>query len=626
MKSAGNFPWRVVLRAVLMVALGAGCFLITRWMMHPEDFQPKLTGVAQEMRMKPAEWSKAEKDGTALLEDLRAKKISAVGLGNSSVLVSTKDGEKYFVQDKGNAFSSLVLSTAKDAAPDFQVAVLPLASLGVRDTGGSALGMMRDVMGLLLPVALVLLLVHFMRGELSKGPQVLEKPEDLKFTDVVGAQEAKAALQDVVAYMKDSQRYAALGARPPAGVLMLGGPGVGKTLLAKALAGECGANFIATNGSDFTSKFYGVGVEKVKRLFALARKNAPCIIFIDEIDGIAKRTSGGSGPAESESNRIVNQVLVEMDGFASNEGIVVVGATNLADNLDEALLREGRFDRRVSVKLPDVRDRADILRLYAKKVKVAGELDYQQLARLTTGMSPATLAYVVNHAALLAARKGQESVTNAEFMEAIETAQIGELNGAQRALTEAERRRIAVHEAGHAVVAAVLGAGKVEKVTILPRGGALGVTLVTQDEDKTLHLHSDLKKRIQMLLGGRNAELAVLDEASTGAGHDLQEASRLALDMVGRYGFGDKGELFSLNALPAQLAQGQVTACVKEANRVLEELNIACQRVLEEHRNALDALTAELLRDETVNGERVLQLCGVAPREPAAAAPALGQA
>jgi cell division protease FtsH len=301
-------------------------------------------------------------------------------------------------------------------------------------------------------------------------------------------------------------------------------------------------------------------------------------------------------------------VLVEMDGFADNEGVIVIGATNLADNLDEALLREGRFDRRVNVKLPDVRDRADILRLYAGKLPTMPEADFDQLARMTTGLAPAALAHIVNHAALVAARRDAQRVTMAHLMESVETTRIGELNGGQRALSEGELRRIAVHEAGHAVVASALRSGKVEKVTILPRGGALGVTLVTQEEDKVLYPKSFIEARIQMLLAGRGAELMLLGEASSGAAQDLQEASRLALDMVGRFGLSPEAGLFSLAAVPEAHAGSAVGDAVRQANTLLVALEARCTEVLEAHLPALKALTAELLEQEEVDGDRVEEL------------------
>ncbi|VTU42852.1 MULTISPECIES: AAA family ATPase [unclassified Variovorax] len=603
-------PVRSLLRNVALgLALAAVAATSAYFLKKDEPKAPELTGVAQQMRAAPEEWSKVEKDGSELLSDLRADKVSAVGIAGSGILVATTSGEKYFVVDGRGSFAALAVGEAKNPEKKpFQLVVLPNSKVGSPDVEGAWLGTARDVAGLLLPLLLIGGLVFLVRKELGGNATLVEQPTGIRFDDVIGAMEAKNALKDVVAYLKDPKRFSALGGRPPCGVLALGGPGVGKTLLAKALAGECGASFIAINGGEFTSKFYGVGVQKVKGVFELARKNAPCILFIDEIDGIAKRTSSGSGPVESESNRIINQVLVEMDGFASNEGVIVVGATNLAENLDEALLREGRFDRRVTVRHPDVRDRAEIFKLYGKKLKLHGPMDWDQLARLTTGLSPATIAHIVNHAAIVAGRHASSGVEMHHFVESVETTRIGELNGAERALSDEERAYIAVHEAGHAITAAVLSYGNVEKVTILPRGGALGVTLVTQDEDKTLMLRSDMENHIVMLLGGRNAELEVFAEASSGASHDLQEASKLALDMVGRYGFGADGSLFSLGALPAQHAAQHVTAAVRQADILLKSLSETGKALLRVYRGALDALTDELLRDETVDGTRVLEL------------------
>ncbi|VTU31455.1 ATP-dependent zinc metalloprotease FtsH [Variovorax sp. PBS-H4] len=599
--------------AFAALAVAAVFLLLRAPAVHPLD-RP-----AQAMRSTPEAWTAVEKDGSDLLRDLRAGHVGALGLAPNALLVSTTRGERYFVVDARGSFAALAISQAQQAdARPFQLVVLPDSTVGAPAADSRALTTARDLAAIFLPLFLLALVVYTMRDSIGGGAKLVEKPAGVGFDDVIGAGEAKHALQDIVDYLKDPSRYRAIGARAPCGVLMLGGPGVGKTLLAKALAGECGANFIATNGSEFTSKFYGVGVQKVKKLFETARKNAPCILFIDELDGISKRTSSGAGPAESESNRIINQLLVEMDGFEANEGVIVVGATNLEEHLDEALLREGRFDRRVHVKLPDVRDRCAIFRLYTGKLRTEGSIDHEQLARLTTGLSPATIAHIVNHAALVAARGGSRAVAMTHLMEAIETTRIGELNGAQRALGERERRYIAVHEAGHALVSAVLGYGKVEKVTILPRGGALGVTLVTQEEDQTLVLKSDMEKHIQMLLGGRNAELAVFDEASSGASQDLQQASRLALDMVGRYGFGQDGALFSIGALPAQHASRQISAAVRQANQLLETLNLQCQHVLRAHRRALDALTEELLAQETVPGARVLELVGARGPTPSA--------
>lgn len=564
----------------------------------------------QQMAADPARWGATQRDGSALLADLRTGSIAAVGVTPHALLVTTTGGERYYVVDGRGAFAGLVVQQAQSAAtPAFELAMLPQVRVGADTSQAWDRGMelFRALISLLLPILLIGAMFYLMRRDVTSLSKLVEKPTGVSFSSVVGAGEAKSALADVVQFLHQPARFAALGARAPRGILMLGGPGVGKTLLAKAMAGEAGVNFIATNGSEFSSKFYGVGVSKVKQLFATARKNAPCILFIDEIDGLSKRSSG-TGAAESEGNRIINQVLVEMDGFADNEGVIVIGATNLADNLDEALLREGRFDRRVNVKLPDVRDRADILRLYAAKLPTMPEADFDQLARMTTGLAPAALAHIVNHAALVAARRDAQRVTMAHLMESVETTRIGELNGGQRALSEGELRRIAVHEAGHAVVASALRSGKVEKVTILPRGGALGVTLVTQEEDKVLYPKSFIEARIQMLLAGRGAELMLLGEASSGAAQDLQEASRLALDMVGRFGLSPEAGLFSLAAVPEAHAGSAVGDAVRQANTLLVALEARCTEVLEAHLPALKALTAELLEQEEVDGDRVEEL------------------
>jgi len=426
---------------------------------------------------------------------------------------------------------------------------------------------------------------------------------------VIGAGEAKAALADVQAWLTEPAQFSGMGVRAPCGILMTGGPGVGKTRLAQALAGECGANFIAITGSYFSAKYYGVGIQKVKHLFELARKNAPTVIFIDEADGLGKRTDTGSGPVEAESNRIINQLLAELDGFESNEGVVVVAATNHPDNLDEALRRPGRFDRTVQVRLPDLEDRAQILRFYAAKLKTKpGELDFNQLARLTTGLSPATLSMIVNQAGLVARKAGEREVAATHFLEAIKIARIGDINGAERALSDDERTRIAVHEAGHGLVAALLDTGVLEEVTILPRGGALGVALITKTQDKHLYRETEIRNEVKVLLGGRNAEILAFSEASSGAASDLQEASRISLDMVSKFGFNADGNLFSLAALPAQYAGLQMKSAIGHANILLKDLNEACYSLLHENEPVLRAIAEQLLESETVPGETVYRL------------------
>ncbi|HKT94181.1 MAG TPA: AAA family ATPase, partial [Paraburkholderia sp.] len=571
-----------------------------------------LTGVASEMRHDASPWTTREKDASELLRDIRERDVAAIGVSREAILVSTIKGEKYYVADHNGAFANaLLLGDLKPGAtPPWQLVWLPHADVRIgAERWTEALDRVRDALSLLLPVLMLGGLLWFMRREMGGGAQLLGESPTLRFDDVIGAGEAKAALADVRAWLTEPAQFTGMGVRAPCGVLMTGGPGVGKTRLAQALAGECGANFIAITGSYFSAKYYGVGIQKVKRLFELARKNAPTVIFIDEADGLGKRTDTGGGPVEAESNRIINQLLAEMDGFESNEGVIIVAATNHPDNLDEALRRPGRFDRTVQVRLPDLEDRAEILRFYAANLKTkADDIDFSQLARLTTGLSPATLSMIVNQAGLVARKAGKQEVAAVDFLEAIKIARIGDVNGAERALSDDERTRIAIHEAGHGLVAALLGTGVLEEVTILPRGGALGVALITKMQDKYLYRETELRNEIQVLLGGRNAELLMFSEASSGAAQDLQEASRISLDMVSKHGFNADGNLFSLAALPQQVAGLQLKTAIEHANGLLHELNDACFALLRANKPVLRAIADQLLESETVPGEAVYRL------------------
>jgi cell division protease FtsH len=584
-------------------------FLHWRHEHHSAQLSPALNGTAGQMRNDASAWTKQEKDASEMLRDIREQEVTAIGVSPNAILVSMRDGAKYFVTDHNAAFSNtLLLGEMKtDARSPYQLVWLPDANIR---TGGSrwidAFDETRDAISLLLPLLLIGELIWFMRREMTGSARLLEKAPTLYFEDVIGTGEAKATLSDIQAYLSNPKQFTGLGVRAPCGILMVGAPGVGKTRLAQALAGECGANFISITGSYFSAKYYGVGIQKVKHLFELARKNAPTMIFVDEADGLAKRTDTGNGPVEAESNRIINQLLGEMDGFASNEGVIIVAATNHPDNLDEALRRPGRFDRTVQVRLPDLDDRAKIFRLYASKLtSKSADIDFNQLARLMTGLSPATLAMVVNQAGLVAHKAGDDVVASKHFIEAIKIARIGDVSGAERALNEDERTRIAVHEAGHGLVAALLGTGVLEEVTILPRGGALGLALITKTQDKHLYRETEMRNEIQVLLGGRSAELQAFWEASSGAAQDQQEASRISLDMVSKFGFNVDGNLFSLAALPPQYAGLQMKAAIEHANILLKDLNETCYALLRDNEPVLRAIAEQLLEAETVPGEAV---------------------
>jgi cell division protease FtsH len=591
--------WRylVVVGAVLLAAGGAAVLAIRRSSV-PTQPATALSAMLEQVRSQPRLWTAAERDVSVLLLDMQKHNVAGVALASTGMFVSTPVGTKYFVGDSAGKLASLVLATYERTQP----AAFPLAVVGEGDANDWHLDL-----GLVVTMAIMSVLgIQAVRVYRGNGFEFSKKESVVTFDDVIGAAEAKAALIDIKSYLKDPKGFTAIGARPPKGVLLSGPPGTGKTRLAKALAGECNVSFIPATGGDFTAMFIGLGSMRVKALFRKARKNAPCIIFIDEMDGIGRRTNTETGgTSEAEGNRIINQILTELDGFNSSSGVIVIGATNFPDAVDPALVREGRFDRKIELALPDVSDRQALFRLFAKHVKTGGVPDYGQLARLTTGLTPAAIASVVNQAALISARQGQQDVPMANFLEAIEVCRMGEVNGSSSSMTEAERERIAVHEAGHAIVAQVMKVGRVEKVTILSRGGALGVTLVTQSEDKKLHLKSELQGRIQMLLAGRAAELITYDDASSGAASDLKEASRLALSMVATLGLGDAGSLFSLDALTALNIKPDPSSAVTQAEAILAAQNERCLETLGGLRGALLELTQKLVERETIDGEEV---------------------
>ena len=423
------------------------------------------------------------------------------------------------------------------------------------------------------------------------GASMLTVQPATRFADVVGSEEAKAALARVRSFLGEPAKYARLGAKPPRGVLLVGPPGTGKTLLARALAGECHASFIAVDGSYFTAMYYGAGVAKVKALFELARRHAPCVLFIDEIDGIGQRSQGRSGGgAESELNRIINRVLVEMDGFDPLNNVVVVGATNHEDNIDEALRRPGRFDMLVRLALPMLPDRQRLFDLYLGRLHHDGHADTLALARMSAGMSPADIANTVNKAASTAAELGAECVGAEHLLRAIETQQLGgDVSPIKSLLSEATRRRLAYHEAGHALVGHLLAVGSVERVSIEPRGQALGVTHIHRESEEPLY---------------QKAELMVLESVSSGAADDLKRASELAVKMVASLGFSDRFGLLSVAGVPKELLGPDLQAAVlTEARVLLDSAQACCRRLLDERRTQLDGLAAGLLDHEVLSGE-----------------------
>jgi cell division protease FtsH len=529
------------------------------------------------------------------MSDFKANKIAALGISPSAVLVTTRDGSRYFVMDYAAKISTSILSEyEKGGQQPFELAVLPVEGMFPPLAVPVALG--TGVFGL------ALYLVFGKRLPFGKKPN-----NRATFRDVIGSEEAKQAFGEVVDYLRDPKKYAEFGARPPKGILLVGPPGGGKTHLARALAGETKAEFIVITGSEFSSPFFGVGIRRVKSVFAEAKRKSPCILFIDEIDGIGQRTKVERA-SDAEPNRIINQILTEMDGFHAANGVIVVGATNKPESLDEAMLRPGRFDRKIHVNVPGVEDRKALFEHYTSKLKSTEPLDLDQLARVTTGFTPAAISSVVNTAALTAAKQDSSSLKMSHLVEAVETENVGEVTSTGKLLKPAERRRIAAHEAGHAIMTSHLNTGTLEKVTILPRGQSLGVTIVTPHRETEFYLRSELENRIQMLLGGRVAEKLVFGDISSGAASDLSEASILAFKMVAELGMSKEGKLFSLGACRKLGLNTDHLFYLDQTQELLDEMEARCMQTLTEMKPALEQLLEMLLERETVPGEEVAAL------------------
>jgi cell division protease FtsH len=475
----------------------------------------------------------------------------------------------------------------------------------------------------------------FMSIGKSRAKVYVEKDTGVTFDDVAGVDEAKAELQEIVAFLKDPQGYGRLGARAPKGVLLVGPPGTGKTLLAKAVAGEAGVPFFSISGSEFVEMFVGVGAARVRDLFEQARAKAPAIIFIDELDALGRaRAAGGPIGGHDEREQTLNQLLVELDGFDSTSGLVLLAATNRPEILDPALLRAGRFDRQVLVDRPDKAGRVQILRVHARKIRLASDVDLEQIAALTPGFSGADLANLCNEAALAATRRGAEAVALADFTAAIERIVAG-LEKKNRLLNPREREIVAYHEMGHALVALALpGTDPVHKVSIIPRGiGALGYTIQRPTEDRYLMTREELERKIMVLLGGRAAEKLVFGHLSTGAADDIAKVTDIARDMVMRYGMDESLGYIAYEAQRPQfldvpgLASGgcprspETQARIDEAVRriVMDAFERACA-ILQQHRALLERCARELLQRETLDEAQLRAL--TAELRPAAQAPA----
>lgn len=443
--------------------------------------------------------------------------------------------------------------------------------------------------------------------------------DGIRFSDVAGEDEAKENLAEIVDYLHNPKKYSDIGASMPKGVLLVGPPGTGKTMLAKAVAGEAGVPFFSMSGSEFVEMFVGMGASKVRDLFAQAKEKAPCIVFIDEIDAIGKKRDGQFG-GNDEREQTLNQLLTEMDGFDGNNGVIILAATNRPESLDPALTRPGRFDRRVPVELPDLAGREAILKVHAKKIKTAPNVDFHAIARMASGTSGAELANIINEAALRAVRSGRSVVEQADLEESIEVVIAG-YQKKNAIMTDAEKKVVAYHEIGHALVAAMqTDSAPVQKITIIPRtSGALGYTMQVEQNDKVLMTKEELENKLATLTGGRAAEELVFGQITTGASNDIEQATKLARAMITRYGMTDEFDMVAMETVNNQYLGGDAAlACSADMQKEIDKKVIEtikaqhekARRLLADNRQKLDELASYLYEKETITGSEFMTILG----------------
>ena len=457
-----------------------------------------------------------------------------------------------------------------------------------------------------------------MFGQRGRNAKVYVKSSDgIKFSDVAGEDEAKDLLREIVDFLHNPQAYKEMGASCPKGALLSGPPGTGKTLLAKAVAGEANVPFFSISGSEFVEMFVGMGASKVRDLFRQASEKAPCIVFIDEIDAIGKKRNGQYG-GNDEREQTLNQLLTEMDGFDATKGVVILAATNQPDSLDPALLRPGRFDRRIPVDLPDLKGREEILEVHGKKIKLADNVDFSVIARMASGASGAELANIVNEAALRAVRRKSSVTTQEDLMESVETVIAG-YQKKNRLLSDKEKLIVSYHEIGHALVAAKQSnSAPVQKITIIPRtSGALGYTMQVEEQEHFLMNRTEMENKIATLAGGRAAEEMIFGEITTGASNDIEQATRLARAMITRYGMSDEFDMVALETVTNQYLGGDTSlACSAETQTKIDEKVVAlvkqehqkARQILEENKDKLHELAKYLYDHETITGEEFMQI------------------
>ena len=540
--------------------------------------------------------------------------------------------------------SNRILFTSSDEKTVYKTAMVPddglvqrLLDAGVSTTGEEIeqTSTLVSILAWVLPIIIFVALGQYMSRKMmekmggggnsmmfnmgkSNAKVYVKSAEGIKFDDVAGEDEAKENLTEVVNYLHDPSKYQEIGASMPKGILLVGPPGTGKTMLAKAVAGESNVPFFSISGSEFVEMFVGMGASKVRDLFKQAKEKAPCIVFIDEIDAIGQKRSGGQYGGNDEREQTLNQLLTEMDGFESNNGVIILAATNRPESLDPALTRPGRFDRRVPVELPDLKGREEILKVHAKKIKVAEDVDFNKIARMASGASGAELANIVNEAALRAVRAGRRFATESDLEESIEVVIAG-YQKKNAILTDHEKWIVAYHETGHALVAALQShSAPVQKITIIPRtSGALGYTMQVEEGNHYLMTREEMENKIATLTGGRAAEEVRFGSVTTGASNDIEQATKLARAMVTRYGMSEDFDMVALETVTNQYLGGDASlACSAETQTKIDALVVAlvkrehekAVKLLNDHRSKLDELSQYLYEKETITGEEFMKI------------------
>ena len=549
------------------------------------------------------------------------KEIGKVEVEDNQIIFTNKDGSKIY-------------KTGPMNDPDLTQRLYDAGAEFTRDIVEQTSPLLSVVLTWVLPIVLFIAVGQLMAKKLTDragGPGSMmfgagksnakiyvQSSQGIRFADVAGEDEAKESLQEIVNYLHDPSKYQEIGASMPKGILLVGPPGTGKTMLAKAVAGESQVPFFSISGSEFVEMFVGMGASKVRDLFSQAKEKAPCIVFIDEIDAIGQKRSGGQYGGNDEREQTLNQLLTEMDGFDDNSGVIILAATNRPESLDPALTRPGRFDRRVPVELPDLKGREEILKVHAKKIKLAENVDFGTVARMASGASGAELANIVNEAALRAVRDGRRLVTQADLEESIETVIAG-YQKKNAILTDKEKWIVSYHEIGHALVAArQTHSAPVQKITIIPRtSGALGYTMQVEEGNHYLMSREEIENKIATFTGGRAAEEVVFGSVTTGASNDIEQATKLARAMLTRYGMSDEFGMVALETVTNQYLGGDASlACSPETQAKIDQLVVdlverqhqKAVKILQDDRQKLDELAKFLHEKETITGQEFMQI------------------